>query len=260
MLEPVIGVQLYTLRNHTKTAEDLDETLGRLSALGVRDVQLSAVGPSISAETQRQLLQKYGMRVCVTHRAYDRIRDDLPALIEEHRVLGCDALGLGWAPEEQRQTEEDARAFVKTLQTAADTLAEHGMTFQYHNHDFEFAPLPGSDLSLMDLMLRETNPATFRFIPDVAWAQVAGLDPTAFLSTLQGRVKVVHFKDYVPGPDGRPQFVSLGQGAVDLKACYDVCRQLEMPYIMYEQDNNWTNEDPFLATEESWRFLQSLHG
>ena len=44
MFEPVIGVQLYTLRNHTKTAEDLDETLGRLSAMGVRDVQLSAVG------------------------------------------------------------------------------------------------------------------------------------------------------------------------------------------------------------------------
>ena len=259
MRRPIPGIQLYTLRDHTKTAEDFDTTLGRLAALGVKDVQLSAVGP-IDAAVQRKIMDKYEIRPCVTHRPFGRIRDDLPALIEEHRILGCDALGLGWAPQEQRESEQDARAFVQTLQRAADTLARHGMTLHYHNHDFEFAPLPGSDKSLMDLMLSETDPASFGFIPDVAWAHFAGLDPAAFLQMLRGRVKVVHFKDYVPGQNGRPQFVSLGQGVVDLKACYDVCCELEMPYVMYEQDNNWTNGDPFLATEESWRFLQELHG
>ncbi len=259
MRRPIPGIQLYTLRDHTKTAEDFDTTLGRLAALGVKDVQLSAVGP-IDAAVQRKIMDKYEIRPCVTHRPFDRIRDDLPALIEEHRILGCDALGLGWAPQEQRESEQDARAFVQTLQRAADTLARHGMTLHYHNHDFEFAPLPGSDKSLMALMLSETDPASFGFIPDVAWAHFAGLDPAAFLQMLRGRVKVVHFKDYVPGQNGRPQFVSLGQGVVDLKACYDVCRELEIPYVMYEQDNNWTNGDPFVATEESWRFLLSLQG
>ena len=259
MRRPIPGIQLYTLRDHTKTAEDFEETLRRLAALGVRDVQLSAVGP-IDAAVQREIMDKYEIRPCVTHRPFNRIRDDLSALIEEHKILGCNALGLGWAPEEQRRTEADALRFVKTLQAAAETLLRHGMTFQYHNHDFEFAPLPGSERSLMDLMLTETDPATFRFIPDVAWAHFAGLEPTFFLQKLKGRVKVVHFKDYVPGPDGRPQFVSLGQGVVDLKACYAACCELELPYIMYEQDNNWTNGDPFAATEESWRFLQELHG
>lgn len=259
MRRPIPGIQLYTLRDHTKTAEDFDTTLGRLAALGVKDVQLSAVGP-IDAAVQRKIMDKYEIRPCVTHRPFGRIRDDLPALIEEHRILGCDALGLGWAPQEQRESEQDARAFVQTLQRAADTLARHGMTLHYHNHDFEFAPLPGSDKSLMDLMLSETDPASFGFIPDVAWAHFAGLDPAAFLQMLRGRVKVVHFKDYVPGQNGRPQFVSLGQGVVDLKACYDVCCELEMPFVMYEQDDSWTNGDPFVATEESWRFLQELHG
>ena len=259
MRRPIPGIQLYTLRDHTKTAEDFDTTLGRLAALGVKDVQLSAVGP-IDAAVQRKIMDKYEIRPCVTHRPFGRIRDELPALMEEHRTLGCNALGLGWAPQEQRESEQDARAFVQTLQRAADTLAHHGMTLHYHNHDFEFAPLPGSDKSLMDLMLSETDPASFGFIPDVAWAHFAGLDPAAFLQMLRGRVKVVHFKDYVPGQNGRPQFVSLGQGVVDLKACYDVCRELEIPYVMYEQDNNWTNGDPFVATEESWRFLLSLQG
>lgn len=259
MKKPVIGVQLYTLRDHTKTTEDFDNTLKRLAEMGVHDVQLSAVGP-IDAETQRQLMDKYEIRPCVTHRPFGRILDDLPALIEEHRILGCDALGLGSLPPDRRQPEQTAREAIRALQTAADRLVPHGLTFHYHNHDFEFAPIPGSDCSILDLLLQETDPASFCFIPDLAWAHYAGLEPTAFLRKLKGRVKVVHFKDYVPGPDGKAQFVSLGQGVVDLKACYDACCELEMPYIMYEQDNNWTNADPFVATEESWRFLQELHG
>jgi len=195
----------------------------------------------------------------VTHRPFERIRDDLPALIEEHKTLGCDAIGLGYAPDAERQTEEQARAFVRTLQRAADTLAQHGMKLHYHNHDFEFAPLPGSDKSLMDLFWEETDPADFWFIPDVAWAQVAGLDPAAFLEKLKGRVKVVHFKDYVPRPDDRPVFVSLGQGVVDLKACFAACRTQAFPFVMYEQDDSWTNGDPFRATEESLAFFARLH-
>ncbi len=259
MRRPIPGIQLYTLRDHTKTAEDFDTTLGRLAAMGVKDVQLSAVGP-IDAAVQRKIMDKYEIRPCVTHRPFGRILDDLPALIEEHRILGCDALGLGSLPPDRRQPEQTTREAIRALQAAADRLVPHGMTFHYHNHDFEFAPIPGSDCSILDLMLQETDPASFCFIPDLAWAHYAGMEPTFFLRKLRGRVKVVHFKDYVPGPDGKAQLVSLGQGVVDLKACYDVCRELEIPYVMYEQDNNWTNGDPFVATEESWRCLLSLQG
>ena len=45
---------------------------------------------------------------------------------------------------------------------------------------------------------------------------------------------------------------------MDLKACYDAACRLDMPYIMYEQDCDWTGGDPFKATEESWAFMQTL--
>ena len=132
------------------------------------------------------------------------------------------------------------------------------MRFHYHNHAFEFDRLEDSDACMMDLLLRETDPELFCFIPDVAWLHFGGNDPAEFLYKMRGRVKVVHFKDYVPGENGEPKFVSLGQGVVDLKACYEAACELGVPYIAYEQDRDWTDGDPFKATEESWAFLQSL--
>lgn len=259
MKEPITGVQLYTLRDYTQTEAELDATLARLSAWGVHDVQFSAIGAQITPQQQKALLEKHDMRVCVTHQSYERLCNALPAVIEAHKIIGCDSVGLGWTPEECRTDLTVAKDYVKRLGKIAETLRENGLRFAYHNHDFEFKPLPGGDTSLMDLLLQETDPQAFGFIPDVAWIQAAGLDPEQFLRGLSGRVKVVHFKDYVPGANGRVQFVSLGRGVVNLSACFDACRALEFPYVMYEQDDGWTNGDPFEAAKESLACFEKLH-
>ena len=258
MKPPVTGVQLYTLRNHTKTAEDFCKTLAWLAKKGVRDIQISAIGPTITPLQQKEALDRYHMRVCVTHQNFDRLKNNLDAVIEAHKRIGCGDVGLGYAPDGERTDENTARAFVKTLGEIAQMLRENGLRFHYHNHAFEFAPLPGSDKTLMDLILRETDPNSVGFIADVAWIRYAGLDPTDFLRQHAERIKVVHFKDYVLNEDGSPRFVSLGQGKVDLQACYEVCCEKEIPFIMYEQDSGWVNDDPFLATQESLEFFKTL--
>ena len=259
MKEPVTGVQLYTLRDHIKTAADFDKTLSRLAAMGVRDVQISGIGKDVSAAAQKESLDRYGMRVCVTHQSYDRITHDLPALIDLHRAIGCDALGLGCAPKTARGTLKNIRAFIRDMENAAKQLQEYGITFHYHNHDFEFEKLRRCDRTMMDVLLAESDPTLFHLIPDVAWMHYAGVDPVSFLRENAARIKVVHFKDYAGKKTGKPRFVSLGQGIVPLEECFAVCRALELPYVVYEQDDGWTDGDPFLATEESLRCFERLH-
>ena len=213
----------------------------------MRDVQISGIGKDVTAQEQKESLDRYGMRVCVTHQSYDRILYDLPALIELHQTIGCDALGLGCAPKTARGTLKNIRAFIREMENAAKQLREYGITFHYHNHDFEFDKLRRCDRTMMDVLLAESDPSLFHLIPDVAWMHYAA------------RIKVVHFKDYDGKKLGRPRFVSLGQGVVPLEACFTVCREAELPYIVYEQDDNWTNDDPFLATEESLRCFEQLH-
>ena len=101
MQKPTMAIQLYTLRDYTQTAEDFDATLARLSKLGVQDVQISAVG-DIPADVQRDILQNNDMRVCVTHKSFDWMLSAPLDAVEHHRTIGCDAIGIGAAPGEER--------------------------------------------------------------------------------------------------------------------------------------------------------------
>lgn len=257
MFRPTMGIQLYTLRNHIKTPEDFDTTLGRLQAIGVTDVQISGIG-DFPAVQQREILDKHSIKVCVTHKGFDRMLTDSDTMIEEHKAIGCDAMGTGMAPRIYRDSVEAVRRFVADSDKVGAGLQKHGMTFNYHNHDFEFKTIENSDLCMMDILLNETNPEYFHFIPDVAWIHFAGRDPVDILKKMKGRVKVLHFKDYIINAEGERKFVSLGQGRVNLEDCYKAACELEIPYIMYEQDGDWVNDDPFEATEQSWEYMMNL--
>ena len=257
MKKPVMGIQLYTLRDHIQNAEDFDKTLERLEKMGVTDVQISAIG-DFPAEIQGEILKKHNMKVCVTHKGFERMLTDLDTMIEEHKAIGCDAMGIGSAPGDSRGNRGNVRKFIENANKVGKKLKENGMTFNYHNHSFEFYRLDDMKYSMMDLLLAETDPEVFNFIPDVAWIHYSGNDPIEVLKKMKGRVKVLHFKDYIFDEDGVRHFVSLGKGVVDLKAIYDLACELEIPYIMYEQDSDWVDDDSFKATEESWEFMKSL--
>ncbi len=251
-----MAIQLYTLRNQCQTAEDFDKTLARLASMGVKDVQISGIG-DIPAEIQKEILDKNGMSVCVTHKDFGWMKADLEGVIAHHKTIGCDAIGIGSMPGDCRESIDDVKAFINEAEKISAGLKKAGMTFQYHNHDFEFKPLEGGT-NIMDVLIGETDPDLIHFIPDVAWIDYAGADPVEIMKRMKGRVKVLHFKDYVTDGEGKIHFVSLGKGVVDLKACYEAAAELGIPYIAYEQDSGWVDNDPFKATEESWAFMQSL--
>ncbi len=257
MNKPVLGIQLYTLRDFCQNAEDFDAILSYLKDLGVKDVQISAIGP-IEPEIQKEILDKHDMKVCVTHKSFDRFVNDTDALIEEHKIIDCYTLGLGGAPSESRGTKEAVDAFIDTVKVFSEKLKANGMTFNYHNHDFEFLALDNGQ-TMIDYLIENTDPEVFHFIPDVAWIHFAGADPVQYLHKMKGRVKVCHFKDYNI-VDGERKFCTLGEGRVDLKACYDACKELGIPYIMYEQDIDWVDGDAKKATKLSWEYMQTLEG
>ncbi len=255
MNKPVLGIQLYTLRDFCQNAQDFDDILAYLSSLGVCDVQISAIGP-IDAEIQKEILDKYNMKVCVTHKPFDRFINDTDALINEHKIIDCYALGLGGAADEHRGTKANVDAFIAKVNEFGKKLKANGMTFNYHNHDFEFKALDNGE-RMIDYLIANTDPELFRFIPDVAWIHYAGADPVEYLKKMKGRVTVCHFKDYVI-VDGERKFCTLGEGKVDLRACYEACKELDIPYIMYEQDIDWIDGDAKKATKLSWEFMQTL--
>src|SRR5258706_8348866 len=69
--------------------------------------------------------------------------------------------------------------------------------FLYHDHGYELVPYV--NVTLLDLMIRETDPALVSFEMDVLWTYYPGVDPAALIRKYPGRFKLMHIKDMKPG-------------------------------------------------------------
>ncbi len=249
-----LGCQLYTLRDYIQNYEDCEKTFAYLNSIGINVIQISAIGP-IPADKVAYLIEKYNMDVCVTHIGFDRMLDDLDTVMNEHSLYKCDTIGIGSMPDRYRQDEEGIRAFIKDSSDVAHKLSENGFKFAYHNHSFEFHRFPDGN-RIYDMLLNETNPDEYTFIPDTYWYQYAGVNPAEVLEKLTGRVKVVHFKDYKVDIGGKPDFAEIGKGNINWDSIYRSCKKIGAGYIVIEQDK--CDIDPRESMAISYKELISI--
>ena len=135
-----LGAQLYTLRDYIKTYEECEETFKFLNSIGINVIQISGIGP-IPADKVAYLVEKYNMDVCVTHTSIDRMLTDLDTVMKEHKMMGCDTLGIGGMPDKYRENAESIKEFIKVTSEIGKRMHDNGLQFAYHNHAFEFAKL-----------------------------------------------------------------------------------------------------------------------
>ena len=137
MGKPVLGAQLYTVRNCTQTVADIRETFRRVKDIGYTAAQISGFGPVDPAELDRAVRDS-GLIIEATHVAWDRFLKDLDGLIDQHRRWGCVHPAIGGLPPEYF-TAEGLDRFIRELAPVAERLAAAGMDFSYHNHHHESA-------------------------------------------------------------------------------------------------------------------------
>ena len=158
------GVQMFSLRGMLKDEEGYDKTFAAVKDMGAEVVQLSATGGgSISPECVKRVSEKYDLPVCVTHDPWDRLTTDLAALVAEHKIFGCNNLGLGMMPKSFRTGNmADVVSFASKMNEIALKLKDEGMTLSYHNHWFEFDEIDGK--KIYDVLIEEAHrhPLFFR--------------------------------------------------------------------------------------------------
>ncbi|MBR3817789.1 MAG: TIM barrel protein [Clostridia bacterium] len=228
-----LGAQLYTLRDYIKTYEDCETTFKFLNDIGINVIQISGIGP-IPADKVAYLTEKYNMDVCVTHTSFDRMLTDLDIVMKEHKMLGCDTLGIGGMPDRYNKDSDGIKDFIKITSEIGKKMHENGLQFAYHNHAFEFAKLDNGR-RIFDMLIEETKPEEFSFIGDTYWFQFGGVNPCEYIQKIAGRMKVCHFKDYGI-TDHTPKFVEIGTGNLNLDAIYNTCVDTGVKYIVIEQD------------------------
>ncbi|MFW6163314.1 MAG: sugar phosphate isomerase/epimerase family protein, partial [Planctomycetota bacterium] len=238
MAGSAIAAQLYTVREFTKTPEAIAETIGKVADIGYEAVQLSALGDHDPAAL-RKVCDDHGITICATHSSYEAMRDDPQAVIDRHATYGCSYAGIGGLPGEYRNAEGFA-TFAKEASEVARRLAEGGLKFVYHNHNFELERF--GDRTGLQILYEDSDPEVFLSEIDTYWVQAGGGSPAAWLRWLEGRAPCVHLKDMTM--QGREQLMAeVGEGNLDWPAILEACKQAGTEWYIVEQDT--CQRDPF---------------
>lgn len=252
-----LAVQLYTLRDHTKTWDGLDEVLGRCADMGYEGAQVSAVGclpehpETADGERVREMLERRGM-VCIgTHRPWPMLSGETEREIRFHRALGGKVVGIGHMGGAFPESSAGYRAFAEAARPVHEKLTEHGMAFGYHNHAHEFVREDGAP------RFQEIVDAPWiEVILDVYWVQHAGYDPAYWLEQLHGRAHIVHFKDKEVVDDEGPIMAPVGEGNLDWPRLTKAALRAGTEWATVEQDV--CRRDPFDCLASSARYLHQL--
>ena len=254
-----LAVQMYTIRDYTKTARELAESLKNIQAIGYPAVQLSAVGamngdrPQVSAQEAKRMLDDNGLKCIATHRSWDDLANRTEAEIAFHKTLECDYTAIGGIPESYgRRGAEGYAQFVKDAAPVIARLKAGGVRFGFHNHAHEFERIGPGRRTLYDILIEEGGP-DFLLEIDVYWADHAGVNPVRLFERSHGRVPVIHLKDKEVVAKEGPVMAAIGEGNLDWDGILPACEAAGVEWYCIEQDV--CRRDPFDCLRSSYVFL-----
>lgn len=251
--ETKIAVTLFNMREHCKTAEDLDNTLRRLKEMGYEALQISGV--PLDPQVVKEKVDKYGFYVCATHESLDKIREDFPSVVKKLKLWDCDFTAIGSPGDHFTLDEKGAGDLIAELDDWGKKFASEGIRFAYHNHHFEFAK--AGDSLFMERVYEETSPESFFAEIDVHWVQRGGQTPEKWIRNVNGRMPVCHFKDFkIVGNE--PRFCEIGEGNLDWPAIIEACEETGVRWYSIEQDFPVEERDIFASMELSINNLKKM--
>jgi sugar phosphate isomerase/epimerase len=246
-----IGAQLYTVRDYTRTPRDIEETLRKIKALGFEAIQISGFGPC-DVDLLSGWIRELGLEVAGSHVPWSAVSEGeaLKKTIAEQKKLGAREFGLGARPGDVfPNSPEGYTRFIKRANEICKQVLDAGLSFGYHNHDFEFEQWNG--VRAFDRLIDECP--GLKFVLDTFWVQAGGGDPLAYIKKLEGRITIIHFKDYRIVNRAR-QFAEVGQGNLDWDRIIPLSRDQKIPYAVIEQDGDYL-KDPFDSLAMSREFI-----
>ncbi len=255
-----LGVQLYSVRN--AISKDVPGTLARVRALGFREVELAGTY-GLSAAQFRSELDRAGLRATSMHVGYERLRDSLPAVLDEARTLGVQFVGTAWIPHNDGPlTEEGARRAAADFNAWGRAAQERGLQFFYHVHGYEFRP-EASGMLPMDILMRETDDGAVKFEMDVFWISRPGADPVAWLRKYPTRWRLLHLKDMKKGTptnvntgsaNADETEVPLGTGQIDYRGVLRTAREIGVTKYYVEDET----AEPFRTIPLTIQWLETV--
>jgi sugar phosphate isomerase/epimerase len=243
-IEP-LGVQLYTVRS--LMAEDIPGTLEAVSRIGYREVEFAGLFDT-PPNAMKRLLDDLGLIAISSHIALDRIREDPAGVLDEAEALGlryvtCPSVGRN------ELTPEGLGRLVEDFNRFGEASHARGVSFAYHNHDFEFPEVDG--IVPYDRLLEECDAELVKMQLDVFWVTNAGRDPLAYLRSHPGRFPMIHAKDRTASGE----MVDVGEGQIDFQDILAEAGTAGLEHWIVEHDDP---DEPLTSLRNSYAALSAI--
>jgi sugar phosphate isomerase/epimerase len=226
-----IALQLYTVRESAQ--KDFIGTLKQVAAIGYSGIEAGGTLGGLSVKELRAILNDVGLTFVSGHIGVTNINNELEVLLEDYVALGAHYIGTSWLPDEYRKDVPSWQRAGRLLEKAATMCIKHDLTFFHHNHAVEFVKMEDGRYGF-DVLLDATDPFLVKAELDVYWAQVAGVDPAAYLRKLDGRSPLVHLKDMTR--DESQTFEIVGDGVLDFDPIFAAGDAGDVDWYIVEQD------------------------
>jgi sugar phosphate isomerase/epimerase len=253
----VPGLVSYT---HRKSFEkDVPATLDTIKALGVTDMEFSNLFGQ-TPEALRKLLDERNIKCSSLGVSYEELVNKTEEVARKAKALGASYVRVAWIPHKAPFKLEDAQKAVADFNRAGKILKEeHGLTFCYHNHGYEFQPYGKG--TFFDYIVQNTNPKYVSFELDILWAFHPGQDPAQLLNKYGKRFKLMHLKDLRKGVKGdftgstpTENDVALGTGQINIPAVLKAAKKAGIQHYYIEDESNVKS----VQVPQTMAYLKSL--
>lgn len=228
-----VSFQLYSAREFTPW----EDVFAMLSAAGYTQVE-GFGGVYHDLHATRDALDEAGLSMPSGHFfPISSFEDGFDATMAAARALGMNRIFCP-APEDDLRAAGDADAWValaKRLEEACKKVNDAGFRFGWHNHHWEFLPLPGGEIA-MDLILEHAPSIDWE--ADIAWIVQGGADPIAWIKAHADRITTAHVKDIAPEGEcvDEDGWADVGHGTMDWKEIMSALRSAEVDLFVLEHD------------------------
>ncbi|MBI2688089.1 MAG: TIM barrel protein [Acidobacteria bacterium] len=255
-----IGCQLYTLRSvidaNPKAIFDQLDNAGYDEVEAVRG-NLPKIWDALKASKLKPV------SLHIDTALFMKEQDKLDAALDDAKAKGFKFVVCPYIAPSDRGGVEVIKKLADTLNKAGAKCKAAGIHLCYHNHAFEFEPVPGGKGNLLDVLMTSTDPALVGLEFDIMWGAVGGVDPVEVLQKYKGRVPLIHVKDLGPNITVRynervpkEAFKEAGAGVLELPKILKAAYASGTKHFFVEQDQ--TPGDPMASLKQSIAYLKKL--
>lgn len=265
-----IALQLYSIRDYIEA--DFEGTLRKVKALGYDGVEFAGLYGKSAAEVKK-LCEDIGLNPISAHVPYDELLKG-DETFKTYAEIGCKYIVIPWVGEEYLAGGEKYAEFIENVKKFGELANANGMKLCYHNHDFEFKKVDGE--YTLDRLYNDVPADLLLTQLDTCWVNVGGENPSDYIRKYNGRIEIVHLKDFVGGKSANmygligtdkeeqkaetTQFElrPVGSGVQDFPAILVACKDINAKWVIIEQDNPSMGKTPLECAETSINYLKSI--